>query len=234
MPFPISLNISLAFCVVFKLACVLCRRNGSSYAKEADIREKKAPKPNPEYVDNERRPNERMTSVKLTDPTSHDSFYRTGFHGHCCIAFPFFCLLKNFTVFISESWGQRFLSWGIYWHLVGVSLEPAIHDGMHPLGEQGLMTKIGDAKQSHTVGIVHPRVGPRFVRLRRSAFEVISGLHHTLSYSLLSSTSSNVSDRSSWKTLRPKRSDAGARGCWDSSWTDGWYFRESYTTLQVF
>jgi hypothetical protein len=43
IPFPMSLKISFAFCPVFRPACVCCRNNGSSYANEADIREKNAP-----------------------------------------------------------------------------------------------------------------------------------------------------------------------------------------------
>jgi hypothetical protein len=36
-------------------------------------------------------------------------------------------LLKNCTVFLSESWWQRFLPWGIYWHLKRIPLEASIH-----------------------------------------------------------------------------------------------------------
>ena len=54
--------------------------------------------------------------------------------------------------------------------------------------------------------------------------------HHNTLTLLFDST--NVSDRSSWPILRPKRSDAGARSCWDSSWTHDWYLCGFYTTLQ--
>lgn len=39
MPRPISLNISIVFCVVFKF----CLRSGSSYANDEDIMEKNPP-----------------------------------------------------------------------------------------------------------------------------------------------------------------------------------------------
>jgi hypothetical protein len=114
---------------------------------------------------------------KLTDPASHGSFYRTGFHGHCCIAFPFFCLLKNLTVFISESWGQRFLSWCIYWHLVGVSLEPAIHDGMHTQNKADDKNRAMPSKATRWA--LCSRVGSRFVRYVGLLLKLL-GLDHTL------------------------------------------------------
>lgn len=50
IPLPISLNISFAFCPVFKPACVCCRSIGSSYANDADIKEKNAPMPKPIHI----------------------------------------------------------------------------------------------------------------------------------------------------------------------------------------
>lgn len=47
IPLPISLNISRAFWVLVIAACDCARKYGSSYAKDADMREKKAPMPRP-------------------------------------------------------------------------------------------------------------------------------------------------------------------------------------------
>jgi hypothetical protein len=44
MPRPISLKISIVFCVVFRF----CRSSGSSYANDEDIKEKKPPAAKPD------------------------------------------------------------------------------------------------------------------------------------------------------------------------------------------
>ena len=54
IPLPMSLKISRAFWVLFIPACDCARKYGSSYAKDVDIREKKAPMPRPTKKQNTR------------------------------------------------------------------------------------------------------------------------------------------------------------------------------------
>lgn len=134
IPFPISLKTAPAFCVVFIPACDCCRRIGSSYAKEADISEKKAPIPKPMILQSESNPRI-IRYARSTCTASKDRLGGTRFHSHPSELLPLLGLFHLGSIFFSKAWGKRLLPWCPYWHLALASSEAHCNSQRLPLSE---------------------------------------------------------------------------------------------------